>query len=147
MIELLTRGLRMSVLLGLVSSGVAMAETWHNDLIPPEWGQLWQPQLPAKERHPSLLFDESDRQRMRERLSQPPTDAWWKSFRSSGYRCAPALEWWLVGDEAAARRAREDLLAQPIWREAEHGYLEPSSHRFADYVLAYDVLAAWDGLS
>jgi hypothetical protein len=147
MTDLLTRGLMMSVLLGIVSSGLAVAETWNNDVVPPEWGPLWQPQLPAKERHPSLLFDENDRQRMRERLNQPPTDAWWKSFRSSGYRCAPALEWWLLGDEAAARRSREDLLTRPIWREAGHGYLEPSSHRFADYVLAYDVLAAWDGLS
>ena len=47
----------------------------------------------------------------------------------------------------AARQARDDLVSNPIWREATRGYLEPSSHRFADYVLAYDALASWPGLS
>ena len=118
-----------------------------DDVAPAEWGPLWQPRLPARERHPSLFFDESDRARMLERTQTPPTDAWWKSFVGSGYRSAPAVAWWLLGDEAAARRARDDLVNNRIWREESHGYIEPSSHRLADAVFAYDVLAAWPGLT
>lgn len=117
------------------------------DVAAPEWGALWQPQLPTKERHPSLLFDEADRPRMLERTRTPPTDSWWASFARSSYAASPAARWWLLGDDQAARRCRDALVTGPIWREAEHGYLEPSSHRLADYVLAYDLLASWPGLS
>ncbi len=117
------------------------------DSIPAEWGPLWQPHLPAHEQHPSLLFDAADRTRMLERTKTPPTDYWWKGFCGSASRCQPALRWWLLDDEGAARQARDDLMTNPIWRESTHGYLEPSSHRFADYILAYDVLASWPGLT
>jgi hypothetical protein len=130
-----------------LGAGLVALAAWADDTIPAEWGPLWQPHLPAREQHPSLFFDAADRPPMLERTKMPPTDYWWKSFSGSAYRCQPALRWWLLGDEAAARQARDDLLANPIWREETHGYLEPSSHRFADYILAYDVLAAWPGLT
>lgn len=140
-LNIVLKGLTLMACLLALSSGCAQDQT------PAEWGPLWQPQLPAKERHPALFFDEKDRARMLERTKTPPTDYWWKSFCSSGYRSAPAIRWWLLGDEAAAQQARDDLVSKPIWREETHGYLEPSSHRFADYVLAYDLLASWPGLT
>ncbi len=108
---------------------------------------MWQPELPALERHPSLFYDETDRDRMLARLDQQPWARWWEQFERTGMRHEPALKWWLLGDEDEAARARQDLLDRPIWREATHGYLEPSSHRFTDYVVAYDLLASWPGLS
>lgn len=115
--------------------------------IPPEWGPIWQPQLPSHERHPSLFYDDTDRPRMLERLEREPWARWWNELHRHGTRSNPAVKWWLLDDEEAARKARDDLLTKPIWREPTHGYLEPSSHRFSDYVVAYDLLAAWDGLS
>ncbi len=115
--------------------------------IPPEWGEMWQAQLPETERHPSLFYDESDRERMLERLYEEPWARWWGQLERIGLRHKPALKWWLLGDEEQAAQAREDLVEKPIWREESHGYLEPSSHRFSDYVVAYDLLASWDGLS
>ena len=112
-----------------------------------EWGPVWQPRLPAQERHPYLFYDEADRARMIARLDVEPWQSWWASIQRQGLRSTPAVRWWLQGGEADARLARDDLVERPIWREPDHGYLEPSSHRFADYVIAYDVLAAWDGLS
>ncbi len=136
-------GTLLPVIVGLL----AATAVWGQDVPLPEWGPLWQAQLPAEERHPFLFFDESSRERMLEHIATPPSDYWWKSFSTSGYRSAPAVRWWLLGDEDAARQARDDLVSNPIWREPAHGYLEPSSHRFADYVLAYDALAGWPGLS
>jgi len=133
----------LPVVLGLLTASALCAQ----DVPLPEWGPLWQPQLPAKERHPSLFFDEADRARLLERIKTPPTDYWWRSFAGSGNRSAPAAKWWLLGDEAAAQQARDDLLSKPIWREETHGYIEPSSHRLADVVVAYDLLAAWPGLA
>lgn len=117
------------------------------DTAPAEWGARWQAQLPPRERHPSLFFEQADRARMLERTTTPPTDSWWRSLAGGGLRSAAPMKWWLLGDEAAARQARDDLVNNPIWREPTHGYLEPSSHRFADYVAAYDLLAAWPGLT
>lgn len=136
--------LRLS-LLGLCA--LAAVPVRADDPIAPEWGPLWQPQMPARERHPFLLCDDADRARMLERTRVAPTDSWWSAFARSSYAASPAARWWLLGDEAAAHRARDELVTRPIWREAEHGYLEPSSHRFADYVLAYDLLASWPGLT
>lgn len=135
---------RLLLLLGALCALTPLAA---QDQALPEWGQLWQPQLPAAERHPSLFFDAADRGRMLERTKTPPTAAWWQSYASSSAEAAPALKWWLLGDEAAAQQARARLVEKPIWREAAHGYLEPSSHSLADVVLAYDILAAWPGLS
>ena len=115
--------------------------------IPASWGPRWQPQLPARERHPSLFFDESDRPRMLERIGQEPWSGWWKELERDGRRSSPAVRWWLTHDEAQARAARADLLGQPIGRQKPQGYLEPSSHMLTEYVAAYDVLAAWSGLS
>ncbi len=142
-------GVALVCRLAVLSAGllVLASSLSADDVAPAEWGPLWQPQLPVKERHPSLFFDESDRARMLERTTTPPTDAWWKSFSESALRAAPAVRWWLLGDEAAARRARDDLVGNRIYREESHGYIEPSSHRLADAVLAYDVLAAWPGLT
>lgn len=115
--------------------------------IPAEWGERWRPVLPRGERHPSLFFDVADRQRMIERAGREPWRRWVEAYLRSSYRAAPALKWWLTGDPAAARACRDNLVSTPIWRQKPQGYLEPSSHRFADYILAYDILAAWDGLS
>lgn len=115
--------------------------------IPREWGARWQPVLPNRERHPSLFYDDADRRRMVGRLGREPWATWWKRLQRQGVRSTPAVKWWLLGDKKAARRARDDLVQRPVWREPTHGYLEPSSHRFADYVAAYDVLAAWPGLT
>ncbi len=84
---------------------------------------------------------------MKLRLAEQPWQAWWQRLNRRGTRSTPAVVWWLTGDEESAQRARRDLLERPIWRHTPQGYLEPSSHRFADYVVAYDMLAAWDGLS
>lgn len=131
------------MLAGLGLAGLSSAQ----DTIPPEWGPLWQPCLPVRERHPSLFFDEADRPRMLERTKVSPTAYWWKSFTGSGYRSAQAAKWWLLRDETAARQARDDLVSKPIWREPAHGYIEPSSHHLADAAIAYDLLAAWPGLT
>ncbi len=113
----------------------------------PEWGPVWQPQLPTQERHPSLFYDETDRAEMTTRLDAEPWQTWWAGIQQTGLRSTPAARWWLLRDEADAILARDNLIDHPIWREPEHGYLEPSSHRLADYVIAYDILAAWDGLT
>ena len=110
---------------------------------PEEWGAMWQPELPTTERHPYLFYDESDRARMTARLDQEP----WAGWREQMQRYTPAIKWWLLGDEEQAAKTRQSLIENPIWREATHGYLEPSSHRFSNYVVAYDLLASWDGLS
>jgi len=115
--------------------------------IPAEWGEVWQPQLPKSEKHPSLFYDEADRERMRERAQREPWSRWWQDSLKHGVGSTPAVRWWLTGDEPAAGRAREALLSQPIWRQTPQGYLEPSSHRFSDYVITYDVLSAWPGLT
>jgi len=128
---------------------VAMALTdacWAQKAVP-EWGDMWQPQLPQQEKHPSLLYDETDRQRMAGRLTLEPWAGWWHSVQRNGPRTTAAVKWWLTGDEQAARAARQDLLDRPIWRQQPQGYLEPSSHSLAEYVVTYDVLAAWEGLS
>ncbi|MBM4046887.1 MAG: hypothetical protein FJ279_17420 [Planctomycetes bacterium] len=124
----------------------ACCVAWGQDILA-EWGDVWQPQLPKVERHPSLFYDEADRQRMRDRTGREPWARWWRDLLKQGVRSTPAVNWWLTGDEAAARTARDDLLTRPIWRQTPQGYLEPSSHRFSDYVIAYDVLAAWPGLA
>ena len=113
----------------------------------PDWGEMWTPALPSQERHPHLFYDETDRKQMLDRLRAEPYARWWKGLQRRGIRSTPAVKWWLLEDEKAALRAKKNLLATPIWREASHGYLEPSSHRFTDYVTAYDVLATWPGLS
>lgn len=110
-----------------------------------DWGTVWQSQLPELERHPSLFYDEADRPRMLERIGHEPWKSWWE--RRSSYLHVTALRWWLLGDANDAQKARASLLDQPIWRQTPQGYLEPSSHRFADYVIAYDLLAGWGGLS
>jgi len=84
---------------------------------------------------------------MLERIEREPWARWWRRMQTQGLRSTPAAMWWLLGDEEQARKARDDLLQTPIWRQEPQGYLEPSSHRFSDYVVAYDILAAWDGLS
>ena len=110
-------------------------------------GLSWSVALPDRERHPFLFYDASDLTRMQGRLAEAPWEAWWGRLNKRGTRSTPAVVWWLTGDEEAAKKARSDLLERPIWRHTPQGYLEPSSHRFSDYVVAYDVLAAWDGLS
>ena len=115
--------------------------------IPSQWGAMWQPQLPGSEKHPSLFYDQSDRPRMLDRLQREPWRRWCKRLDTRGVRSTPAVRWWLLGDEEAARTAKNDLLTRPIWRQKPQEYLEPSSHRFSDYLIAYDVLAAWPGLA
>ncbi len=115
----------------------------HTEDFPEEWGAMWQPELPTSERHPCLFYDESDRERMAARLDQEP----WSGWRKNLERYTPAIKWWLLGDEEAAAEVRQKLVETPIWRETTHGYLEPSSHRFSNYVVEYDLLASWDGLS
>lgn len=127
-------------------SSVALQLTCRGQAVEEDWGALWRARVPAHEQHPSLFYDDTDRERMVERLGREPWTRWWKDLHRHGLRSSPAVRWWLEGDEEEARKARDDLLARPIWRESTHGYLEPSSHRFADYVAAYDVLAAWPGL-
>ncbi len=126
----------------LMCCGLATAQD-----APRDWGECWQPALPDHEQHPSLFYDESDRPGMRERIQREPYKRWWEALGKSGLRTSPALKWWLAGDEEAAKQAHTNLLETPIWRQKPQGYLEPSSHRFADYVAAYDILAAWEGLS
>ncbi|MCD6360132.1 MAG: heparinase II/III family protein [Armatimonadetes bacterium] len=127
------------MVLALLAAGrVAVAEDF-----PEEWGAMWRPELPAVERHPCLFYDDSDRERMRARLEREP----WSEWRAQIERYTPAIKWWLLGDENAAAQVRKTLIENPIWREPTHGYLEPSSHRFSNYVIAYDLLASWDGLS
>ena len=111
--------------------------------IPREWGEIWQPVLPAEEGHPCLFFDDSDRLLLADRLRRSP----WRPWGEHALKRFPAARWWLLGDTEAAAAARKALVNRPIWREASHGYLEPSSHRFAAYVISYDLLASWDGLS
>ncbi|NCO95979.1 MAG: hypothetical protein GW880_32150, partial [Armatimonadetes bacterium] len=82
--------------------------------IPAEWGEVWQPQLPKSEKHPSLFYDEADRERMRERAQREPWSRWWQDSLKHGVGSTPAVRWWLTGDEPAAGRAREALLSQPI---------------------------------
>ena len=62
-------------------------------------------------------------------------------------RSTTAIRWWLLRDKNDAVVAREDLLSKPIWRQPPQGYLEASSHEFTNYVIAYDALASWKGLS
>ena len=109
-------------------------------------GDVWQPRLPDRERHPFLFFDESDRPRMTARLQSEPWARWWRTLQKHAVRSTPAVKWWLLADEQEGLKARTDLLERPIGRQQPQGYLEPSSHRFSDYVVAYDMLAAWDGL-
>ena len=104
-------------------------------------------ELPARERHPSLFFDNGDRPRMRANITREPWARWWQEMAGDRRRSTPAFRWWLTGDEDEARRAREDLLDNPIGRQKPQGYLEPSSHQFNDYVAAYDLLGGWGGLS
>lgn len=117
-----------------------------SEVIPPEWGKRWQPVLPAHERHPFLFFEDTDRERMRQRIHQSPYSVWWQELHEHPVRSSPAFIWWLTGDEAAAQQARDDLVHNSIWRQTPQGYLEPSSHHLADAVEAYDLLAAWKGL-
>ena len=81
----------------LLCACAALTPLLADDQIPPEWGPLWQPQLPAKERHPSLFFGEADRARLLERTKTQPTAYWWKSFADGGYAASPAVKWWLLG--------------------------------------------------
>jgi len=126
--------------------GAGKAAGVKEDVILPEWGRRWQPVLPARERHPFLFFDETDRERMRQRIHRPPFSLWWEGLHQHPVRSTPAFLWWLTGDEAAARACRDDLANNPIWRQQPQGYLEPSSHHLGDAVAAYDILAAWKGL-
>src|SRR5262249_45346150 len=98
------------------------------DTILPEWGKRWQPVLPTRERHPFLFYDDTDRERLRQRIHHPPFSLWWEGLRQHSVRSSPAFIWWLTGDEAAAQQARDDLVNNPIWRQKPQGYLEPSSH-------------------
>lgn len=116
------------------------------DEIPAGWGDMWHAQLPERERHPFLFYDESDRPQMLERLEREPWAGWWKDWQQIATRSKLAVRWWLLGNEEDARLCKLDLLKRPIRRQRPQGYLEPSSHSFADYVVAYDVLAAWDEL-
>ena len=108
-----------------------------------EWGELWQAVLPSEEHHPCLFFDDADRPLLVERLGQAP----WRTWGEDALERFPASGWWLLGDTDAAARARSMLVDRPLWREKVHGYLEPSSHHFAAYVIQYDLLAGWAGLS
>jgi hypothetical protein len=128
----------------LLAQGGAGADV---DAPKPEWGALWEGRLPAQEHHPSLLYGEAERALMRARLGQEPWRGWVEGQGESGPLVMRALRWWLLGDEAAAKVVRAALVEGPIWREATHGYLEPSSHSLAMYVMTYDVIAAWPGLS
>jgi len=110
---------------------------------PEEVTKLTEPQ----EKHPVLFYDEADRTRMQTRIHQEPWASWWQELLTHGVRSTPALAWWLLGDEQEATSARIDLLDRPIWRHTPQGYLEPSSHRFSDYIVAYDLLASWEGLT
>ncbi|MDA0747181.1 MAG: heparinase II/III family protein [bacterium] len=101
----------------------------------------------SKEKHPNLFYDETDRETMNARLHQEPWASWWKELKTHSVRSTPALTWWLLNDETEAQKSRTNLLENPIWRQKPQGYLEPSSHRFADYIVAYDLLASWEGLT
>jgi len=117
--------------------------------IPREWGSGWQPTLPARERHPSLFFDDGEREGMRDRIKRAPYSVWWESVRRAPQKAhlgAPAFVWWMTGDEAAARQARENLVNNKIARHAK-GYLYANASVLRGYVAAYDILAAWKGLS
>lgn len=114
---------------------------------PADWSELWQPSLPARERHPFLFYDERDRERMKEHIAREPWKDWWTALSNSQARSSAPVRWWLTGDEEAARMARADLLERPIFRQQPQGYLEPSSHQLTDYAAAYDLLAAWPGLN
>ncbi|MBN1671520.1 MAG: heparinase II/III family protein [Kiritimatiellae bacterium] len=132
--------------------GAAMGQA---DTIPAEWGPLWQPALPARERHPYLFFDARDHARMLTRIKREPYARWWARIGKDRSASDAAFVWWLTGDEDAAQRARDRLVKHRIGRKTEPNRekgideisLEPSSHGFADYVFAYDLLAAWKGLS
>src|SRR5690242_15184128 len=89
---------RLSVAAALSLSLRAKGE----DTIMPEWGKRWQPVLPARERHPALFYDDTDRERMRQRLNRLPYSLWWKDIGEHSVRSSPAFVWWLTGDENAA---------------------------------------------
>ncbi len=104
--------------------------------------EYWDVDLPSSEVHPNLFYDASNRAEISARINQAPWNAWWP--RAKAY---DAINWWFTNNIAKAENARSDLINNPIYREPVHGYLEPSSHRFSNYIVAYDILAAWDGLS
>jgi hypothetical protein len=110
----------------------------------------WDVELPSSEIHPNLFYDGSSRAKLSKRIKQEPWSVWWISGGHQHWTGAQeydAINWWFTGDIAKAKKAREYLLNTPISREPKHGYLEPSSHYLSNFVVAYDVLAAWDGLS
>src|SRR5205823_5855344 len=70
----------------------------------------WAGNVPAKERHPCLFFGPEDLSRTKARLEREPYRMWWGGRRGSGEAVALAFRWLVEGDEAAAARARENLL-------------------------------------
>jgi hypothetical protein len=101
----------------------------------------------APKNHPFLFYDQSDQKQMQKRITKVPWSGWWNILRDSSVLSTPAFVWWMTGDLVSAKRSRLDLLRTPIWREPTHGYLETSSHSLSDFVVAYDILASWRGLS
>ena len=58
-----------------LQSGLLLAPTQAaGQEIPKEWGELWHPARPRRERHPSLFYDATDRARMRSRIAIEPSE-------------------------------------------------------------------------
>ncbi|HWR37029.1 MAG TPA: hypothetical protein VN622_14295, partial [Clostridia bacterium] len=54
--------------------------------VPRDWGDLWQPSLPERERHPSLFYDGTARDRIVSRLSREPWKTWWAGLQAASPR-------------------------------------------------------------
>jgi len=105
----------------------------------------WTGKVPDRETHPCLFFGQEDIPKIKERIRREPYSSWFA--RASRYSTDKAFIWLLTGDETQAAAARDQLLNDPIPREAKHQYIEPSSHSFFTWIVAYDCLASWSGLS
>jgi hypothetical protein len=105
----------------------------------------WNGKVPSKETHPCLFFGPENISAVKERITREPYKSWFA--RAAGRLPDQAFVWLLTGDEKQAALARTRLLNDPIPREARHQYIEPSSHSFFCWIVAYDCLASWPGLS
>ena len=129
----------------LVADGNLLAQTTQSATSKPASTQPahhpWTGKLPARETHPCLFFASADIPKLKDRITRDPYKSWFA-------RCPDkACIWLLTGDEKQAAAARNQLLNDPIPRERTHQYIEPSSHSFYSWVVLYDCLASWPGLS